>query len=374
MRAMIGRVVSSTLCLLLFGNGVAQAACIGSAIHAAPDPEPNWFSAVYASSPDDAWAVGERVSRSRIFRGLTEHWDGQRWNRVDSASFAFGLNSVSGISADDVWAVGSGVSRCGNGQAFAQHWDGNRWTAMSPDICASVETNFSSVAEVTTSDLWAVGSDSEEGAGGTEITHDFVVRHTGRKWTSYGMPDDPYQGGLAAVAAVSADDVWAVGNFIVDRTGSYNLIFHWNGTTWSDVRVNNPQRIGFLSALGVVSSNDVWAVGGQAGSLGGTSQPLIEHWDGSVWSVIPHGAGANGAVLTSVSAVASNDVWAAGFDPSGTHIEHWDGRTWSVLRAQTMPGMFAGLAVVPGMNAVWAVGSDPGPFLNSIATSAVFHC
>ena len=35
-----------------------------------------------------------------------------------------------------------------------------------------------------------------------------------------------------------------------------------------------------------VSANDVWSVGDAENSLG-NSEPLILHWDGTVWTIVP---------------------------------------------------------------------------------------
>jgi len=43
-----------------------------------------------------------------------------------------------------------------------------------------------------------------------------------------------FKGGLDAVAATSATDAWAVGNYS-SASASGTLILHWDGTAWTQV-------------------------------------------------------------------------------------------------------------------------------------------
>src|SRR5206468_9107024 len=67
-----------------------------------------------------------------------------------------------------------------------------------------------------------------------------------------------------------------------------------------------------LRGVAAVSANDVWAVGDYSNGTG-HQQTLVEHWNGTAWSVVPSpnvGTGHN--VLNGVAAVSANDVWAVG--------------------------------------------------------------
>src|SRR5204862_547524 len=95
-------------------------------------------------------------------------------------------------------------------------------------------------------------------------------------------------------------------------------------------------RSSYLSGVAAVSANDIWAVGGS----------LIEHWDGSNWSVVPSPSPSAGySNLYGVAAVSANDVWAvgsSGYDPFQTLTEHWNGRSWSVVPSPN-PGIYSQL-------------------------------
>jgi hypothetical protein len=125
------------------------------------------------------------------------------------------------------------------------------------------------------------------------------------------------------------------------------LIEHWDGTSWSVV--SSPSiGSGGLNAVSADASNDVWAVG--VASNGGV---LVEHWDGTSWSVVSSSA-FNGLEASGVSADASNDVWVVGEN----RIYHFDGTSWSrttlPLARVGGPDLFGVEAISPSN--VWAVG------------------
>src|SRR5436189_289900 len=69
---------------------------------------------------------------------------------------------------------------------------------------------------------------------------------------------------LAAVAALSSNDVWAVGNYKVFNQYQWDtLIEHWDGTKWSIVSSPNVPGAdkNFLYAVAALSPSNVWAVG-----------------------------------------------------------------------------------------------------------------
>lgn len=86
-----------------------------------------------------------------------------------------------------------------------------------------------------------------------------------------------------------------------------------------------------------VSANDVWALGSVS-----TTQTLTEHWNGTSWSMVPSPiVGGAGYTLTGVASISTSDVWAAGDfgsngNPEQTLIEHWNGTSWSIVSVQIL--------------------------------------
>ncbi len=339
---------------------------------------PNAFGAAFASTTTDAWAGGYLAQPiyTNDAIGLLEHWNGSKWSRFAIPRRTEDLEDFGGLSPSDVWAVGFGGDSCSYyGQAAVIHWDGRQWAYVSPNVCAGINSNLTSVAVVKPNDVWAVGEDDEPGPVGSEVIHELAINWTGgKRWTTYSMPDDPYAGGLASIRAVAANDIWAVGAGVKSGGRSYDLIYHFDGSSWSDLKIKNPERHGGLSGLGVVNADDIWAVGGQANSNSEPAQPLIMHWDGVSWKSVPHANAPPGSYLYAVEAVLTNDVWAIGYGPEfGSHVEHWNGSVWSTIPA-TFAGTLMGLSVIPKTRSVWAVGRYQSIPLGDQSLASIFHC
>src|SRR5204863_1223407 len=75
---------------------------------------------------------------------------------------------------------------------------------------------------------------------------------------------------LYGVAAMAANDVWAVGTYYASGGPYHTLIEHWNGSSWSAV----PSPPG-SSLFGAVAANHIWAVG----DLGNYSGRFIMHYN-----------------------------------------------------------------------------------------------
>src|SRR2546429_116361 len=62
-------------------------------------------------------------------------------------------------------------------------------------------------------------------------------------WSVVPSPNGSSSSGLSGVAVVSASDIWAVGSSGSQRSGAQTLIEHWNGSSWSVVTSPNPGSI-----------------------------------------------------------------------------------------------------------------------------------
>ena len=147
---------------------------------------------------------------------------------------------------------------------------------------------------------------------------------------------------LTDVAAVSTNDVWAIGYKFSFGSGYQGLAMHWDGVRWSDVAMpRTSDGYTLFAGITAISLSDIWAVGSSGDS---PVKPLIAHWDGSAWSYVPNvPVSSDYAFLKGVTALASNDVWAAGYftDSNGTDknlVEHWDGNGWTKEPVVQMPG------------------------------------
>jgi len=137
------------------------------------------------------------------------------------------------------------------------------------------------------------------------------------------------------VTAVSATDAWAVGS-----GGNTPLIEHWNGSTWSIV--SGPAVAGHLYSITALSASNIWAVGGMGNRA---RTPLIEHFDGTAWHLVDQPVSTYASFLISVSAAGLSDIWAAGGQTGGTSapvlLEHFNGTAWTEVPNPALPANLA---------------------------------
>jgi hypothetical protein len=175
-----------------------------------------------------------------------------------------------------------------------------------------------------------------------------------------------YNDDLLHVAATSASNAWAVGEYWHASTGR-TLIEHWNGQRWAIQPSPNASSGDGLAGVAATSASNALAVGSYAIGGAGTNRTLIEHWNGQRWAVQPSPNGSSQRNdLTGVAATSASNAWAVGYYFSGselqTLIEHWNGRRWAVQPSPN-PGtsnQFWGVAATSASNA-WAVGSYSTP-------------
>ena len=170
---------------------------------------------------------------------------------------------------------------------------------------------------------------------------------------------------LHSVSALAENDVWAVGvSYNTERTLGSTLIEHWNGSQWSVVPSPNPSStLNILFGVAAVATNDVWAVGFAATPSSGA---VIMHWNGSLWSVVPNPPSSIFmSNLLALSVVSARDIWAVGSgrigDEDATLTLHWNGTAWSFISSPNVTpevdNTLSGVAAV-ATNDVWAVGTQ----------------
>jgi len=300
--------------------------------------------------------------------------------KVDDSIFT----GVSMASASDGWAAGSFSNPKAVNQPLAEHWNGQAWriTAVPPLPSGAASGVFSGVDEVGPANVWAAG-DQTLAAGGIRT---LIEQFTGTSWAAVPSPN-PFTGPgaddeLHAVGGTSASDLWAVGFAFDGGSIADGLFEHFNGTSWQAAPLLAAPGIPDFEAVSAVSSNDVWAVGSDLTAIDST---LAAHWNGNTWQVVTtpclngtkivlaeNACQQSNNQLTGVTAVATNNVWASGYELENSnfrvpYVLHWDGKTWSLIKTPN-PGAGHGgvgsqLFGITALSAsdVWVVGhSQPG--------------
>jgi len=274
------------------------------------------------------------------------------WSIVSSPNTTHSnhLLGVTCTSASDCWAVGQYFIPGYIGQTLIEHWNGTAWSIVSsPNTGAAQENYLFGITCASASDCWAVG--------------DFIEHWNGTSWS---IVTSPNTGTLDAVTCTSASDCWAVGGY---RNGLYNqtLIEHWNGTAWSIVTSPNTSTTQHnqLSGVTCTSASDCWAVGDYYNFSIIKNQPhqtLIEHWNGTAWSIVTSPGATQDSELNDVTCASASDCWAVGSSFTDeawqTLTEHWNGTAWSIVNSPnnaTIENYLFGVTCASASDC-WAVG------------------
>lgn len=288
---------------------------------------------------------------------------------VDPQAGKVTLNRVVALASDNVWMLGStskddnGKKNTGRTLPLLEHWNGRAWSI------------------VPTADTSALVRRLSQMIGGGQVSEEISLND---------------------IAVLADRDVWVVGNISVRKIGpapafvqvpgammlqsvGQPLIEHWDGKTWriianpasTNVSSSGTGLFGssgaMLSSISVVSARDMWAIGTQTALeepslsappsvrvLASGNEPLVEHWDGTIWSVVRLPGSFHAETSLQVQALSVSDVWVFGVDiqlkfsgtisigpfnpqPGSTpvisadvvpmtftsHLIHWNGRTWS---------------------------------------------
>ncbi|HZT31921.1 MAG TPA: hypothetical protein VFA33_18675 [Bryobacteraceae bacterium] len=263
------------------------------------------------------------------------------------------LNAVAAFAANDVWAVGYRGSNFPTNQTktLIEHFDGANWSvAPSPNPahgtqnCPADETAnvLNAVGGTSSSDVWAVGYFFH---CATLINLEPLILHwDGMQWkvAQAAILSTHGNNALNGVIALSPTNAYAVGYQAASNGAVLTLVEHWDGTQWSVMPSPNANPNGNqLNAVSAASPTDIWAVGSQVDQITNTNQTLVEHFDGVQWTVMPSPNPLHGDldqnILNGVVAVSPTDVTAVGFllntsIPNAlTLVEHWDGAKWRVV-------------------------------------------
>jgi hypothetical protein len=305
-----------------------------------PTPGPGW-SLVTSPSPSDGgllngatcasvsdcWAAGYSgfPLLGGIQQTLTEHWNGTSWtivtSRNSSATQHNVLNGVTCASASQCWAVGDYF----NGtvyQTLIEQWNGSAWTIVTSPNTDTTQSNYlNSVTCASASDCWAVGDYIVTDILGDQFAQTLVEQWNGSAWTIVTSPNTITVAGNALASNVlygvtcdSASQCWAVGNS--DNGNSFvgeplqTLIEHWNGSSWTIVTSpNNGTATNLLYGVTCVSASQCLSVGFYYN--GSVFQTLIEQWNGSAWTIV-----------TSPNTSATRDNTLRGVVPFGIAVRY----------------------------------------------------
>jgi len=253
------------------------------------------------------------------------------------------LNATFAASHTQAWAVGqTRVAASGDGfETLIEEWNGSTWSVVPGAPASASASSLNGVSGTGPSDIWAVGQNASTS---------FIEHWNGQSWSQVASPaSEPPDGQLNAVSADSPTDAWAGGSTTnASDLATTPLIEHWNGTQWSVTPfpvLTTENTPGHIISIAAISPADAWAV-----TVEHKGNPaVVEHWNGSTWSTVSLPVS---GTLHGLSAVSANDVWAVG---NGGLILNWNGTQWN--QVANPGGQGASLAAVSALSAsdAWAI-------------------
>ena len=158
---------------------------------------------------------------------------------------------------------------------------------------------------------------------------------------------------LLAVSCPANGVCFAVGDSAgTQAAGQSTLAERWSGGHWVIQPTPSPGigDVAQLTGISCLSVTDCTAVGIISTATAANST-LVEHWDGTSWTVVPSPdpAGTTTTDFTGVSCASDTSCVAVGlYDTSGNRphglplAEHWDGTSWTITHVPLPAGITVG--------------------------------
>jgi len=313
---------------------------------------------VSAVSASNAWTVGF-FYKNGYFRTLAEHWNGTAWGVQTTPNIGTQdqeqLEAVAAISRKNVWAVGYD-SAFSSASTVIVHWNGSHWKLV-PSPNPGTRNYLYGIVAISATNLWAVGYSD----------HSTLILHgNGRTWKIVTSPNPDMQNQLYAIARVpGTTKLWAVGTGYQGGTiGDVTLIMRYSGGHWASVPSKSQGTSPTLFGVAAISSNNVWAVGRDFGS-DSDREALVERWNGTHWSIVAS-PNINGAQLEGIVALSGRNIWMVGayHDTTNDHDEtlvlHKTRTKFTRVNSPNptaSDNYFNGIGRVPSSTSLWAVGT-----------------
>jgi hypothetical protein len=242
------------------------------------------------------------------------------------------------------------------------------WSVTTVSAGSGNNVTLNSAFARTNTDAWAVGAQFAPAGAAPPAPPTF--HWNGSAWSYVATPTLGINAALYSVSASSADDAWAVGSEVSGYRSRTTLLEHWNGTAWTvDTADAVSSRNAILDSVLDLSSTNAYTIGS------GPTGTMFEHWDGTKWSqvALPDASFSPSVYSQSISASSPSDIWVAGtsFSPAtGQTIAeaiHFNGTAWTVV---PMAQPSAGTAAITAVTAIsptdaWAVGLNGTPLLEN---------
>jgi hypothetical protein len=246
------------------------------------------------------------------------------------------------------------------------------WTVSHPPYTAVDNVPYAplnAISAISASNVWAVGQSS-----GTPL----LDHYNGSSWSQSTLPSGPCSlfeadCNLTGVSGTSASDVIAIGDGTIPTSSGWQLetlAYQYNGSAWSQLTVPASIPYSAMEHIQTFSATDAWAVGTAPDATDTGSVVAAVNWNGTTWTQVatPLDTTAN-LTVNAISGDSASDIWVAGETATrgytgGTRTSvllHYNGSAWSQVTAPDNSGLLDVDALSP--TDAWAIASD-GSVLN----------
>lgn len=264
------------------------------------------FNAIAAFNPGQAIAVGFTDGGSTA---LAVMFDGSRWiDTLGSTSQRRFRGSLQKVAI--VPATPTAYAVLAYGAANLLYWDGSMWSAVSDALPLG---GVLAVGASSANDVWAVGGKTDRYG----MVRGLVERFHNGVWTKR-TPPAPLTL-LTGVEVLAGDDVWVTG--LTQQGPSFTpYAAHWNGTSWQQIALPLHSPSAVYGDVYIQSKGNVWISASELHR--GEGQSSLWHWNGHDWRFVTGSTGWTDAPLL---AGYPGNVWFA----AGTYRRtHFDGNRW----------------------------------------------
>ncbi|HEY3946436.1 MAG TPA: hypothetical protein VGL78_14510 [Solirubrobacteraceae bacterium] len=335
----------SAVAFALVVAAAAMAATSGWKVQPSPNPGGAMDSQLFGvscASSRTCTAVGDSTKDFTVFSTLAERWTGTKWSiqHTPTPGGTYGdLYAVSCAGAKTCISVGDYEPSGTAVVALAERFNGKKWSVLHPlNPAGASGSALRGVSCISARACTAVGDYTNAGVDQT-----LVQRWNGKVWAIKRTPN-PSGANLSVLNAVTCTSRSACTAVGTSRNGSAvytTLTERWNGTKWSINPSPNPagSQHAELDSVSCTAAGGCIAVGSYQ-KKPSHSRTLAERWNGKKWS-IQHTVNPTtdpNKFLLGVSCTSRSACTAVGYTSGpivwqATLVEHWNGSKWSVERS-----------------------------------------
>ncbi len=279
------------------------------------------------------------------------------------------LNGGLGASGVTIYAMAYDLERnrlyCGGGNGSSayvlSYLDLNTltWTAL-----AAPNANVRALALDANGDLYIGGAFTTLGG----VSYAYIAKYDESAGT-YSALGTGMNGEVDGLAIDWNGDVYAVGSFTTSGGTTTNRVARWiiSSSSWAALG-SGTAGVGAQALCVAIGRDGYVYVGGTFTTAGGSSANYIAKWNGTAWSALGGGRGAQVNAL----AVADNGIIYAGANDVVSYqaIAQWDGLNWTTVGTSPNDQDVYGLYCVD--SGLWAVGAFTTAGTLTLASSLAF--